>query len=775
MGNLDRALDHLDRSNSGNNQRVAVPFFQFAEMAAEEPERYLRNIFQAFHDGVKNFVTEEPNEYPDDPESVGFVNYDCSRLFAEGLDNPFFADRLFASRLIRLVESLKQGSQQNKIYVFDGPPGCGKSTFLNNLLRRFEDYTNTEAGLRYEAVWRLDQHRLGDRQTHQPGPLLEKIHLLLGEAQQERMTAEPVETEYDPGALYPDQEQSFPADGYVKVPCPNHDHPILVIPRKLRRAFLEDLFTGSAFKNIALTSKEYNWLLRDEACTICQSIYQALLDRLGSHREVLAMLTVRPYLFNRRLGEGITVFNPGDASPKRFVLTNRTIQHHLNRLFGDSQPIQYIFSEQARSNNGIYALMDIKSHNINRLVELHNVVSEGVHKVENVEESITSLFLALMNPEDKQNIADLASFSDRVEYVNIPYVLDINTEVAIYLNIFGQSISQRFLPWVLQNFARVIISTRLSKESKTLTNWLKDPSHYARYCDENLLLLKMELYTGLIPPWLDEEDVKNFSARVRRKLLAESEQEGHEGLSGRDSIKIFSQFFQTFAKEDRLINMQTLINFFTKVRPDIAKTVPEGFLDALLSMYGYTVLEQIKESLYYFNEERIAKDLKNYLVALNYELGMTAVCQYTGEQLTISEEFLHGLEDNILGPEVSEERRHAFRTETQREYTSKTLTREMLVDGLPITATELYAALYERYVHNLQSRVLDPFVKNENFRRAIKDFGTEDFKTYERKIQDDVTFMLGNLSKKFNYTEKGAQEVCIDVIDQGLAQKFSSD
>lgn len=773
MGNIDRAMDHLDRSGDIGAQRAAVPFAQFAEMCTEEPERYLRNVFQLFHDAVRNYVQEGPDEYPDDPESVGFANWDCFRLFVKGSNNPFFADRLFANRLIRMVENLKQGSQQNKIYVFDGPPGCGKSTFLNNLLSRFEEYANTEVGLRYEAVWRLDRRRLGDRHNYQPGPLLDKIHLLLEQADGFGAEDEEAVREAEAEMLNSGPDPACSTDGYFEVPCPNHDHPLLVIPRILRRDFLDNLFTGSAFKEIALNSREYNWLLREEACTICQSIYQALLDRLGGHRQVLAMLTARPYLFNRRLGQGITVFNPGDADPKRFILTNRMIQQRLDRLFGDSHPIQYIYSSHARTNNGVYALMDIKSHNTNRLVELHNIVSEGVHKVDNIEESVTSLFLALMNPEDKQNISELASFSDRVEYVTIPYVLDINTETAIYLNIFGKGIVQRFLPRVLHNFARVIISTRLNRESKTLTDWLKDPSKYSRYCDRDLLLLKMELYTGLIPPWLDEDDVHRFTARVRRKLLAESELEGREGLSGRDSIKIFSQFFLTYAKEDRLINMQTLRDFFSKIRPDIAKSVPEGFLDALLSMYGYTVLEQIKESLYYFNEERIANDLKNYLFALNYEIGAVVVSQFTDEQLTVSEEFLRGLENLILGPEVSSERRLAFRKETQREYTSKTLTREMLIDGLEISATDLYCSLHERYVHNLKSKVLDPFIKNDNFRRAVKDYGTEEFKTYERKIRDDVTFMLQNLQINYNYTELGAQEICIDVIDQGLAEKFN--
>jgi hypothetical protein len=69
--------------------------------------------------------------------------------------------------------------------------------------------------------------------------------------------------------------------------------------------------------------------------------------------------------------------------------------------------------------------------------------------------------------------------------------------------------------------------------------------------------------------------------------------------------------------------------------------------------------------------------------------------------------------------------------------------------------------------------VLDPFLANENFRRAIKDFNDSEFKTYDRRIQLDVLFLIRNLVRKFGYTERGAKELCIFVIDNELAKKFS--
>ena len=98
---------------------------------------------------------------------------------------------------------------------------------------------------------------------------------------------------------------------------------------------------------------------------------------------------------------------------------------------------------------------------------------------------------------------------------------------------------------------------------------------------------------------------------------------------------------------------------------------------------------------------------------------------------------------------------------------------EILAEGRDITKTHLYFTLMERYLYNLKQKVLDPFLTNNNFRLAIKDYDTKTFKTYDRRIQEDVTFLINNLVKKYRYTPKGAREVCIYVVDNDLAKKFS--
>lgn len=775
MGNINQAMQYLDRRMSEGEQHAPIPFEEFLNILSNNPSTVIRNVFQVFSDMIKTYVGEGTDEYLDDPESIHFVYYDCSRLFVEGSDQPFFADRLFANRLINHVEALKRGAQQNKLYIFEGPPGCGKSTFLNNLLRKFEEYTRTEEGACFEIVWRLDRKSLGE---HESIPLFEKLTQLLDNSLPDQAE---MADDNDPSQLSRETEEFFDeratayfTEDYVEISCPSHDHPILMIPKQYRRPFFDDLLENDEFKWKLFTDKEYNWVFRDLPCTICNSLYQALLNRLGSPLEVFRRLYARPHPFNRRLGEGISVFNPGDKPLKQTALTNGMLQKRINHLFKDSNQVKYIFSRYARTNNGIYALMDIKSHNIERLMELHNIISEGVHKVEDIEENVNSLFIALMNPEDKKNVQDFQSFSDRIEYIKIPYVLDLNTEVKIYRNVFGKHIDESFVPRVLHNFARVIISTRLNLKSDALLEWIGDPKKYRRYCDENLQLLKMELYTGYIPTWLSEEDAKRFTAKRRRKIIGEAETEGDRGFSGRDSLKIFSTFYSTYARKDRLINMSMLYNFFTKLHEDLRQLIPQGFLDSLMQMYNYTILQEVKESLYNYNEEQISKDIQNYIFAVNFEKGTMETCQFTGERLEITEEFLEGIENHILTGKVGAGKRLTFRKDTQKEYTSRTLTQEIMLEGKPITETQLYQSMYDRYVYNLKEKVLDPLLENENFRRAIKDYDTEDFKTYDKRIRDEVTFLINNLCTKYRYTPQGAKEVCIYVIDSNLPRKFAA-
>lgn len=760
---VQNALENLNRRMTDNGIKPPISFGEFLKDVRERPEILMRNVFQIFHDMIEWYLGEGVDEYPNDPESVHYVSYDCSRLFEKDSDRPFFADRLFANRLVNLVNSMKRGSQQNKIYIFNGPPGCGKSTFLNNLLRKFESYANIDQGMRYELVWRIDPKLFDPVKDYSTSPIIEQLTALLA-----------AERDDISGGTGIDTHVPVTSDGIIEIPCPSHDHPFLIIPKDHRETFLAELFEGTAFKENLFTDHSYHWIFKDKPCTFCSSLYRALLNKFKNPGEVHKMIWARPYRFNRRIGEGISVFNPGDTPLKNKVLHNPAIQARLGSLLKGSSDVYYLYSRYAKTNNGIYALMDVKAHNTERFIDLHNIISEGVHKVEDIEENVNSLLLAIMNPEDQKNIKEFKSFSDRIDYINIPYVMDVNTEVKIYRNTFGRQIEELFLPRILTNFARVIISSRLTTRSEALLEWIGDPRKYNLYCDDNLQLLKMEIYSGIIPQWLNEDDRKKLTSKRRRRILAESDREGVCGISGRDSIRIFNEFFSTYSKNGKLINMSMLCDFFTRKKRDLMQSIPSGFLDSLIRMYNYTVLQEVKESLYYYNERQISRDILNYLFAVNFEPPAVEICAYTKDKLKITEEFLSLIENRFLGINASSTSRREFRENVQRDYTSKALTQEMMLEQKPVTKTEIYLSLHQRYVQNIKEKVLDPFLDNDNFRRGIKDYNTSDFKTYDKRIRVDVKYLIRNLQRKFGYTEQGAKEVCIYVIDNDLTRMFGS-
>ncbi len=162
------------------------------------------------------------------------------------------------------------------------------------------------------------------------------------------------------------------------------------------------------------------------------------------------------------------------------------------------------------------------------------------------------------------------------------------------------------------------------------------------------------------------------------------------------------------------------------------------------------------------------------MFAVNFEIGSTEKCPYTKEKIEITEEYLKGFERRILGDTAQDGERKTFRKDIQKEYATTTLPQEMTSGKKNLKHTTLFGKLNERYIYNIKEKVLEPFLDNENFRRAIKDYNEESFKTYDRKIRDDVTYLINNLISKYRYTAQGAKAVCIYVVDNDLAKDFKA-
>ena len=750
------ALIHLSNNLRDKERRQPIPFNDFLYLTSTRPGYVLRDIFKLFYDMVHHYIPEGIQEYPDHSENIGFKNYNTSALFEDECDSPFFADRLFANRLMNLINRFRAVSLHNHIFLFEGPPGSGKSTFLNNFLQKLEDYTKTREGAIFKTYWRLDIERLGGFRN-----FTDKLGRHANKEVAEEITE--VVNKDDP-------ESPLNHQKYIQFSCPRHDHPILQIPKSFRAQFLDELIPDGEFKTKLFQSKEYQWVLRDNPCNICHSIYNTLLDILEDPLEVFSMINARMFSFNRQFGEGISVFNPGDPIFRK-PITNPNLEGMINNLLR-TDDVNFIYSALAKTNNGVLALMDIKENNIERLRSLHGIISDGVHKVELIEERIKSIFMGLVNPEDKVHYENVKSFRDRIITVCIPYVLDYNTEVKIYKNKFRKDMPEKFLPGVLINFARVIISSRLDRETPSIRKWLGSPDKYSKYCDRYFMLLKMDIYTGIIPDWLSEDDVKKFDRDTRKQIINSAGTEGRKGFSGRQSINVFGSFFNKYSKSDKMITMDNVSEFFKEKKDKDFEEVPDGFIDSLVRKYDYDVLQQVKEAIYYYNEEQISEDILNYIYGVNFEIGDKVRCEFTGEKLEITEDFFKNFEAMFLGTTSSDVRRKQFREETRSEYVSRTLAEEIRVKGKDISDTSQFRNMFEKFTRLIKENALAPYVQNSNFRRALQDYRTDNFKAYDSRLRRDTERMISQLVEKFNYTEEGAVQIALYVIDRDLVKKF---
>ena len=98
LNKIERGLNNLTKKMQRENKHFNLPLKEFLKMVSANPIITLRNVFQLIYDMIHYYIPEGINEYPNDPESINYIKYDCNNIFVNNTEQPFFADRLLANR-----------------------------------------------------------------------------------------------------------------------------------------------------------------------------------------------------------------------------------------------------------------------------------------------------------------------------------------------------------------------------------------------------------------------------------------------------------------------------------------------------------------------------------------------------------------------------------------------------------------------------------------------------------------------------------------------------
>ena len=60
---------------------------------------------------------------------------------------------------------------------------------------------------------------------------------------------------------------------------------------------------------------------------------------------------------------------------------------------------------------------------------------------------------------------------------------------------------------------------------------------------------------------------------------------------------------------------------FYSEHAEVKGWLPDGFIESLVNQYDYNVLQEIRESIYFYNKNQISRDIMNYLYCVNFEEG----------------------------------------------------------------------------------------------------------------------------------------------------------
>ena len=758
MSESQKILEHLAndvRQDFEANRRI-MSFDEFMEAFLAHPRRHARNSAQYIRDCFLHYGKESK------PLVWGDVTH--FHLFDAPFENN--RDRLVGQaraqeRVFRLLENFVREGKINKMILLHGPNGSAKSTLVDTIMRALEHYSETEEGALYRFNWVFPNEKLAQGSS-------------IGFGGYRARTSEKGElTTF----AYLDDE-----DIDAKVASDLKDHPLLLMPQKLREKILRERIgeliipseeadsdevrmrldnqEGEAEGEPPFSLSEY--ILRGDLSHTNRQIFDALLTAYrGDFKKVMRHVQVERFFISRRYRRGAVTVEPQmrvDAG-----LRQLTVDRSLSALpvSLQNQTIFEPFGDLVDASRGMIEYDDIFKRHPDFNKYLLATSEKARVSMDNRILHLDEVLMATANEDyldAYKQTADYSSFKGRVELVRVPYLLDYNVEELIYREqIKSVNFIKRIAPHTTFVAALWSVLTRLRRpQANEYSNSIRD------VVAQLSPLEKADLYArGKVPSNIGPErarELKGVISQMMEEGAGSAQYEGRYGASPREMKMILLNASQNekyptlsplavFDELAQLVKDPSVFPFL-QMKPDGAYFRHEDFIGVVRERYLDIIDIEVRSAMGLVEEAQYEELFSKYMEHVSQWLkGEKVYNKITGKYVLPDQELMKEVEETI---NIEEEPRE-FRRGLISSIAAFTIDNPgEAVDYLRIFPT-IFEALQNAFFGERQRQI-------RRIKENLLTYFEGDDKTLSSSERAAVETTVKNLKERYGYCDESARE-----------------
>ena len=732
-----------EATNSKEYQSEVLSFSSYFEKLKDNPERELRPTCKYLLDMINFFGKDEDQNF----KLFSMDNPDSPAVFGQQVPEQAILENL--------INFLEEGIN-NKFILLVGPNGSSKSSIVKKMMKGAEIYSETEEGSLYTFSWIF--------------PIENYVKGSLGLANivpQENLST---------FAHLDDKDISAIIGSELK------DHPLLLIPKLYRQKLIDELFPNNQtlLKNI-----KKSYLYKGDLSKKNKMIYDALLKNFkGNHQEVLKHIRIERISISKRYSTSAVTIEP------QIHLDARMQQISMDKRLASLPPSLQclnLFSLQGEivmANRGILEYSDLLKRPLDTYKYLLMTMETGTINIQGILTELDTFFIGTSNEIHlaafKQH-PDFNSFKGRFNFIKVPYLLNFEDEESIYceqVNSLKEKTS--FEPHALSTLCLFAIMSRLRVcQSKNYPN--KKLSNIVTSL--NPLEKSLLLSNGKLPRKLDIESkqvLKHNIEEVRNEFQTENLYEGKFGLSPRDLKAILYQLSSLHKR----VTFIEVIEFLSKLilqknDYDFLNMTPQGDFHnpvrfiSLLKNYNLDSFDhELRESLGLVDNRSYEDYVKKYIQNINaFIKGEKLKNKITGKFEDCDVYFIKEFENNITLEEEPEKfRAHlisklgAFALDNP----NKEIVYSTVFPNLIQKLQESFRNEQKSFIQDISKTLVFYEAHLEKMLGAQKESHPEEKsqKNLSQREISQITLIIENLQKNFQYTKEGAISILRYVIKE---------